>query len=342
MLFQKSIIQQGPKKAALVTDRPIPRLRPGYVLVRVRAVGLNPADWKHIEFADTPGCLLGYDYAGEVVEVGSGYSKAWKVGDRLCGLVHGGNCFEKEDGAFAEMIVVRADVQLSIPDHMSFEAAATLGTGVVTAGQGLYQGMGLTLPAESLTTKEFILIYGGSTTIGTYGIQFAKLSGYIPITTCSPRNFEFVKSIGAVAAFDYNDPECAAQIKEYTNNTLKLVWDAVTLESSINICIDVISPRGKYGKVLATEIPRTDITISDSVGLTALGEPIDKGFFKAADTSHDFEFMKKLVAIVDKLLAEGKIVAHPPQVDYGMDKVFEGLDLLKNNKVSGHKLVYVL
>lgn len=175
MATQKAIVLQGGTSAALVTDRPIPRLRPGYVLVDVKAVALNPTDWKHRERINTPGALSGCDYAGVVAETGTGYSKDWKKGDRICGFVHGGNELEKEDGAFAEKIVVKADVQMRIPDNMSFEDAATLGVAVVTVGQGLYQGMGLNYPNDPSTSGDYILIYGGSSAMGTAGVQFAKL-----------------------------------------------------------------------------------------------------------------------------------------------------------------------
>jgi len=175
MATQKAIVMQGDAKAALVTDRPIPKLRPGYVLVDVKAVALNPTDWKHIDFLNTPGCLSGCDYAGVVAETGSGYDKRWAKGDRICGFVHGGNEVQKEDGAFAEKIVAKADIQLRIPDRLSFEEAATLGVGVITCGQGLYQALGLNFPDQPSTKGETILIYGGSTATGLLGIQFAKL-----------------------------------------------------------------------------------------------------------------------------------------------------------------------
>jgi NADPH:quinone reductase-like Zn-dependent oxidoreductase len=175
----KAIVLQGaPGKASYVTDRPYPALRPGYVSVDVKAIALNPADWKHIDYSilNTKGHLVGCDYAGVVSQVGEGYSKTWKVGDRICGFVHGGNQHEAEDGAFAERIVVKADIQMRIPENLSFEEAATLGAGVITCGQGLFQYMGLDLPKKTATSNgKIILIYGGSTATGSVGIQFAKL-----------------------------------------------------------------------------------------------------------------------------------------------------------------------
>lgn len=176
MATQKAVIIQPNKTAAVVNDRPIPQLRPGYVLVDVKAVALNPADWKHIDLGmGDPNCLIGADYAGVVVEVGPGCEKAWKAGDRICGFVHGGNNLQPEDGAFAEKIVAKGDIQIRIPDSMSFAEAATVGVAVITCGQGLYQGLKFDLPNRPAAHGESVLIYGGSSAMGTMGIQFAKL-----------------------------------------------------------------------------------------------------------------------------------------------------------------------
>ena len=85
---------------------------------------------------------------------------------------------EGEDGAFAEVIVAKGDVQMRVPDWMGMEEASGLGVGVVTVGLGLYQGLQLPLPTntEPLANDPFpVLIYGGSTATGTMAIQFAKL-----------------------------------------------------------------------------------------------------------------------------------------------------------------------
>ena len=166
---------KAPKQAAVVTDRSIPRIRTGYLLVKVSAVALNPTDWKHIELLAPADALIGCDYAGVVEETGTGYNKNWKKGDRICGMCHGGDETQFENGAFAEHIVVKADLQMKIPEKMSDEEAATLGVGLMTVGQGLFQALKLPLPDQPAESPETILIYGGSTATGTLGIQFAKL-----------------------------------------------------------------------------------------------------------------------------------------------------------------------
>jgi NADPH:quinone reductase-like Zn-dependent oxidoreductase len=339
----KAIVMDGePGKASLVTDRPYPKLRPGYILVDVKAVALNPTDWKHIDYINTKGSLVGCDSAGVVAETGTGYETPWKVGDRVAAFAHGGNTLQQEDGAFAERIAVKADVQLHAPAHLSFEEAATLGVGVVTCGQGLFQKMGLNWPTDPSTKGEFVFIYGGSSATGSLGIQFAKLAGYRVITTCSPRNFNLVKSLGAEAAFDYNDPEVTAKINDYTKGNLNYVWDTIALPDTAKICSEVISPGGRYGSILRVEFPRKDVTTTMSMGYTATGEPTDKPFFKSFENEGDFEFMKKWIKAVDPILEQGKLKVHPPKVGKGLEGVLEGLDLLRKDKVSGQKLVYTL
>lgn len=175
MATQKALIVEAPKQTVVVTDRPIPKLRPGYLLVKVSTIALNPTDWKHIDHFAVPGCLIGCDYAGVVEETGSAYNKDWKKGNRICGFCHGGDETQLENGAFAEHIVVKADLQMRIPDNMSDEEAATVGVGMITVGQGLFQALKLPFPTQPATHPETVLIYGGSSAMGTYGIQLAKL-----------------------------------------------------------------------------------------------------------------------------------------------------------------------
>lgn len=131
-----------------------------------------------------------------------------------------GNDANPENGAFARYIAVKSDLQMHVPDDISFEAAATVGVGIGSAGYGLYHVLNMRWPgADSNGNGEAVLIYGGSTATGAIAIQLAKLwvyenlnaalsanayrSGYNVVTTCSPHNFDYVKSLGADTVFDY-------------------------------------------------------------------------------------------------------------------------------------------
>lgn len=171
-LTMKALKIQSRGKAAVV-DTKIPSLRPDYILVKVKAVALNPTDWKHIGFV-SQAVTVGCDYAGVVEEVGSAVTLPWKKGDRVCGVVHGANETQLEDGAFGDYLVAKGDLQIKIPDGMTFEQAAGLGMGVSTVGQGMYQALGLPLPNRPAKEKFPVLIYGGSSAMGAFGIQYAK------------------------------------------------------------------------------------------------------------------------------------------------------------------------
>ncbi|KAJ5520369.1 hypothetical protein N7463_000822 [Penicillium fimorum] len=338
----KAVIITQPKTEGLVTDRPVPKLRDDYLLVKTVSVGLNPTDWKHVAHIAPPGVLLGCDYAGIVEAVGKDVKKQFNKGDRVCGFVHGANAVQPEDGSFAEYIVVKGDVQWKIPENMSFQEAATLGVGINTVGQGLYQSLKLALPTEPIKDATPILIYGGSTATGTLAIQFAKLSGYKVLTTCSPRNFDLVRSLGADDVYDYKDAQAPAKIRKATDNNLKLVFDCISLESSAAFCDNAISTDGgEYSALLSVKINRTNVNDRFTLAYTTIGEAFSFGDIPFPAKPEDKAHAERFISIAEVLLAQGKVKAHPPKVgQHGLKGVIEGLKLLKEDKVSGEKLVY--
>ncbi|CDM32165.1 hypothetical protein DTO013E5_3622 [Penicillium roqueforti] len=338
----KAVIIAQPKTEGLVTDRPIPKLRDDYLLVKTVSVGLNPTDWKHVAYLSPPGVLVGCDYSGTVEAVGKDVKKDFKKGDRVCGFVHGSNAVQPEDGTFAEYIVAKGDLQWKIPENISFQEAATLGVGINTVGQGLYQSLKLALPTDPIKDATPILIYGGSTATGTLAIQFAKLSGYKVLTTCSPHHFDLVRSLGADDVYDYKDPQAPAKIRKDTDNNLKLVFDCISLDSSAAFCDNAISTDGgEYSSLLSVKINRANVNDRYTLAYTTIGEAFSFGDTPIPAKPEDKAHAEKFIPIVEDLLAQGKIKAHPTKVgEHGLKGVIEGLKLLKEGKVSGEKLVY--
>lgn len=169
-------------------------------------------------------------------------------------------------------------------------------------------------------------------------------AGYTPITTCSAHNFEYVKSLGAAAAFNYNDADCAEQIRKYTNSGLKYAWDCIALEPTVKICSEALASGSgaHYGCLLPVKFPRDDVTVTPTLAYSAFGEPFDKSFAKSDGDEEHFRFAKQWSEIAEKCIAEGKIQVHKPKVGSGLESIQDGLDQLQNNKVSGEKLVYQL
>jgi NADPH:quinone reductase-like Zn-dependent oxidoreductase len=233
---------------------------------------------------------------------------------------------------------------MKIPSNISFEEAATLGVSISTVGQGLYQSLGLPLPEKQASQP--VLIYGGATGTGLFAIQFAKLNGCTVVTTCSPKNFELVKSFGADAAFDYKDADkCAKEIKDFTKGELRLAFDCISEGTSPKICAEAIGEKGgQYSSLLPVkELPRSDVSNKSTLAYTILNEDFKFAGNPIPASKEDFEFAKTFWALTEKLMSEKKIRV-PPIVKNeggkGLEGVMKGLDYFRQGKVSGHKLVY--
>ncbi|KAL1841176.1 hypothetical protein VTJ49DRAFT_7345 [Mycothermus thermophilus] len=317
----KAIVVTKPGHAELQTV-PLPSLPDDYILVRTHAVALNPTDWKHRDLVPgTVGTRVGCDYSGVVVKVGPKTDKQFTPGDRVCGFIHGSNKLRLEDGAFADYVIAKAGLQIKIPENLSFVQAATLGVGISTVAQGLYQALSLPLPgtpqaAATRSPRPEILIYGGSTATGLLGIQFAKLSGYRVATTCSPANFDYLKSLGADGVFDYRSPDVADQIRAWSadaENLLTLAWDCISLDASAKICAAALSRTqpGHYRALLkvADEVVKSvneKVDVGYTLAYTMIGEPFEKGVRKEA-VPEDYEFGKMFWELARGLLERGEV-----------------------------------
>ena len=175
---QTAVIASGPGQLAIQQDAPVPALAPDMVLVKTAAVAINPADAKMLDYSAAVGAIHGYDFAGTIVALGTDAPVHLAVGDRVAGLVHGMNALLPDVGAFAEYVGATGDLLLKIPEDMSFEDAASLGTGIATAGLGLFKELEVPgTPEKPATTagSAFVLVCGGSTATGTRAIQMLKL-----------------------------------------------------------------------------------------------------------------------------------------------------------------------
>lgn len=205
------------------------------------------------------------------------------------------------------------------------------------------------MPTESTKDSQPILIYGGSTATGIFGIQFAKLSGLKVLTTASPHNFDYLKSIGADEVFDYKSPTVAADIRKYTDNKLKLAWDCTGMGGAISAGA-LSSEGGKYAAIMPIDKKvLTDVNPKvDGPHSTLMYSIFGEGYKKWAEEGPDleeFEFAKTFWEVARELLESGKLKTVKPIINNGgkgLEGVLKGLDELRANKVSGAKLVYTL
>ncbi|KAL8313573.1 hypothetical protein RB597_006165 [Gaeumannomyces tritici] len=292
----RQAIMQSAKKPGtfeLRADLPMPPLPPDHVLIKVSAVAINHRDYKMPARIPCPGAVDGSDFSGTIVRLGEAVARTpggLQIGDRVAGAQMASQVRRPWYGAFSEYVADKADNVWRVPEHLSWEQAASIGCGVTTSvGMALWWAMKLSgTPEEPTTAPKFVLVYGGSTASGTFAIQLLKLSGYRVITTCSPSNFELVQECGAERAFDYHLPTCSEEIRAYTKNSLEYALDIITKARTICQYYAAIGRRsGRYVgfKLLPNDLiaaMRKTVQANWVIGLeaTGLGLELPGGYYR--------------------------------------------------------------
>lgn len=184
-----------PEQALEVVEKDIPKLRADQILVRVKAVSINPIDYKFVTGVLRLAIKLkmpatvGYDFCGVVTAVGKKATKH-EIGDAVFGVLPNNSM-----GSLAEFLVIKESFAEKKPNNLSFEEAASL----PLVGNTVIQ----VFKAAHLPKNAHVLIHAGSGGVGTFAIQYAKSLGYHVSATTSTTNIDFVKSLGADVVIDY-------------------------------------------------------------------------------------------------------------------------------------------
>ncbi|GAB1212293.1 hypothetical protein ATERTT37_001431 [Aspergillus terreus] len=337
------IIQSAPEGKPIISNGlTLSTPLSGDVVVRNMLVAINPCDWKMNRRFPSPGARVGCDLYGEVLATGPEAQVRRpdiQVGDRVCGAVYGSNPTDHGSGSFCDFVCAPADLMIQLPGGFEDGAGAALGgTSFATLRLALWDSLRLegtpTNPLDPTQGARHVLVYGGSTATGTMALQLLKLyvsigtsgyiqlteyrSGYKPIATCSPHNFDLVRSRGAEAIFDYHSPTCAADIKAYTRSSLRYVLDIITDATSQAICHGAMGRTG--GIYTALEAPSEALNPRKRTEARR-----NVGLF--------FDEMQEFVN-------SGKIVPHPHRVlSDGYHGILRGMVALREGKTSGEKLV---
>ncbi|HTT69081.1 MAG TPA: NAD(P)H-quinone oxidoreductase [Gemmatimonadales bacterium] len=207
----------GPEVLQL-RDVPTPRPAAGEVQVRVRAAGVNRADVLQRQGhypppPGAPGDIPGLEYAGEVAALGAG-ARAWKVGDRVMGLVPA--------GGYAEAVTVNEAVAMPVPSAWTFEEAAAVPEAFITAYDALFRQMGL-------RSGERVLIHAVGSGVGTAALQLAKAFGARTFgTSRSAAKLARATALGLEVAIDTSKADFAEVVKQRTaGEGVDVVFDLV-------------------------------------------------------------------------------------------------------------------
>ncbi|KAI8826835.1 chaperonin 10-like protein [Fimicolochytrium jonesii] len=302
------------------------------VLIKSKAVSINPIDWKMSNFGfliESWPTRLGYDVSGEITKVGSkAAERGFKAGDKVFALTTG--------NAFGEYSTAEAIRTFKLPSNLSFEDGATFPTALSTAVYTLFADDGLKLARPNTHTRwfapEYVVIWGGATSVGMYAVQLASAAGYNVIATASPKNHELVRSLGASHVVDYKRDDVVEEIKKLTAGRARAGLDLVGHGDAI----------GKLSQVLRAnaDIPAkiVSITSPDFNSPEGISFKFIMGLAPAVG-----EFVAKVLdEEVLEYFVQGRLKVNKVTKLEGLEGVLKGLDDSANGRVSAEKLVAVL
>lgn len=236
----KAITVEVFKGNPALTEIPKPVLKPGQILVKLKAAGLNPTDWKIADglldgkMKHVFPLILGVDGAGVVEAIGEGVS-LFKTGDKIYGqFLHQ----PVGEGTYAEYIAVPETAIITrIPKGLSFEQAAALPVAGMTAFQLVRE--------LHLVRGQTVLIAGATGGVGTFATLFANLNGFNVLATARGEAAEKgIKKLGAKVTFDYTQGDLVEQVKRAYPDGVDALIDLVSDAAAFDHLSGVVKPGG--------------------------------------------------------------------------------------------------
>ncbi|HIP35983.1 MAG TPA: NADP-dependent oxidoreductase [Crocinitomix sp.] len=198
-----------------------PIISNGEILIKVKAFGLNPVDYKTRQGGGIASkmqnpIILGWEIAGIVEEVST--NSKFKVGDRVFGMIN----FPGQGNAYAEYVKAMPEHLAIIPENISFEIASSAPLASLTAYQTLVK-------YAKIKKNDKVLIHAGAGGVGHIAIQIAKNIGAYVISTASKRNEKFLKELGVDEFIDYT----SSKFQDIVSN-VDIVLDCVGGDVGLN------------------------------------------------------------------------------------------------------------
>ncbi|KAL1881216.1 putative secondary metabolism biosynthetic enzyme [Diaporthe australafricana] len=343
---------------------------PGEIVVKNAALAINPVDGGKQALGDIMlsyikyPFILGCDVAGDVVEVGRGVER-FKVGDRVIGhAIAGAQVSNKaSEGAFQHYTVIRQHLAAVIPATIPFDKACVLPLALTTSAYGLFHADCLNLPAPQVPasppTGEAVIITGGASSVGSSAIQLAKSAGYEIYTTASPKNFDYVKQLGASHVYDYHSSSLVADMVAGLRGE-KVAGAYAIGNGSVETCMQVLRQSQGSKLVVYASIPLPESFPTSTLGTAQfvgravfwMGSTNIKSKLKGVqakfvDCKHfwhtDGAVSRIYQQFLPQALERGQFVPAPEPmvVGTGLEKVQEAMEIQKKG-VSARKVVVLL
>lgn len=369
---QKAGLLAEAGKPVAVETRAVPTPGPGHVLIQVTAAAINPVDWKMRDglfpaSAELP-VVLGSDGARRVAAAGAGVDHL-RPGDRV---FFQGRVGRSDLCVFQQYCICPAALVGRIPDAISEDEAAGVSLASICAVTMLFtvEGQGIAPEAPQAAARDQVasdrlsakgralLVLGGSSSVGQYAIQLARLAGFsVVVTSASAAHLESLRTLGATAALDRKTADVDDYVHALGGCPLDAIVDGISSEDTQNLAVsiwaaaadangDSKSPWRPSRRISTGWYPFDSATeraakVNSSASLSShpieirmilgLGHepgvrPVSEWFYAAAGGEHGW--------LAKRQLRPNKVKV----VDGGLNGLQEALELNKNG-VSGYKVV---
>ncbi|KAL5533781.1 hypothetical protein ACEPAG_241 [Sanghuangporus baumii] len=337
---------------------PTPQPGPGNVLIKVHYAALIPPDTYQLDRGYTVNeypHVLGFASAGVVKAVEDGITDL-KEGDKVSAF----NYPARENKALQEYTLVPRYLVSKLPETIALHEAASIPDNYATAMVTIFGISNLALPLPqsfpATTTPPNanmpILVYGGGASSGQYMIQVFKLAGYTNIfATASSHNHAHLKELGAKQCFDYKSPDFAKDILRASGGTkMSIVVDTIAAKPSMEAYKPVVGKETRLALLMPVK-EGAKVTNDLNSEYYRVVPPWVESLFSGAKIIPVYTFRLHedpiarenfLQKILPQLLEKRVIRPNPIRLFKEgplLDRVKTGLDLLRNNKVSGEKVV---
>ncbi|KNG81523.1 putative alcohol dehydrogenase [Aspergillus nomiae NRRL 13137] len=311
---------------------------PGEVLVRNEAIAFNPIEAKiqrwemfQIEYP----AILGYTFAGTVISVGPNVD-AVEVGDRVAVACWGRAAGDNKFGAFQKYPLALEENLVKLDSQTSLEQGSGVMANLATVVAALSVCMKLDFPpinGRAPANGKRILIYGGSSSVGSLAVQYATDAGYEVVTTSSPANCDLVQRRGPSCIIDHTKPTEQLLGVLKANGPYDGIFDAIGSSEVTELLGNLLAENG--GLFWSTSPTPADSHLPKNVKKEWAGY---SDVLVSRDENKDAKLWY-LHEYLPKGLSSGRIFSNPSYIfPGGLDSVQDALDTFMTGKVSGKKI----
>ncbi|HSY86243.1 MAG TPA: NADPH:quinone reductase [Verrucomicrobiae bacterium] len=319
--------RNGPAREVLtVGEMPDPVARPGEVLVRVHASGVNPSDVKSRAGARAPiafpRVIPQSDGAGVIVAVGDGVAPS-RVGQRV--WIFNAQ-WQRPFGTAASLVALPAALTVPLPEGVGFAAGACLGIPASTAHQAVF--------CDGPVACKTVLVTGGAGAVGHYAIQLARWGGARVLATASSETkADHARAAGAEAVFNYREEDVVAAVMTATDGAG--VDRIVEVEFGGNLAVSekILKPHGTIAAYASTAAPTPAI-------------PFYPLMFKAATIRLVLVYIltkeerAQTIADLTRAMEQGTL-RHAVAESFPLEKIAAAHEAVESGKVMGNVVIEI-